>query len=147
MSDICYLYCEYICNYNNGFSRYTEYFKLGKDNYHIYKRFAYTYITMNYGYTSFTFQIQKYDDLQHNNRSDVIEIYKIHFDKNHKNIYDTFQYHNNKTFKFIEMKKFCDNIINTNKVLDKPDIDCSDRYEFANDGKNLLIKLLNPNYK
>jgi len=142
MSEL-YLYCRYESYF--PYLTHTEYIKLGKDIYNRisekYYSFTYIYSCSNNKRVTLYFTIQSTDELKY------IHDLLGKTEKCNKNLYDIFKSYDFKIPRFIEMKKFCDNIINTNRVLDKKDIDCHNRYEFANDGKKSLIKLLNPNYK
>jgi len=146
MSDL-YIYCEYASISTLAIPSYiyTEYFKLGKDIFSeniISSTFICTHDMKDGKFGKLIFSIRNIDDII--NYHGFTTISKIYNSDNIKNLYDVFKLYCSKSTK---MKKFCDNIINTNRVLDKKDIDCTDRYEFANDGKKSLIKLLNPNYK
>jgi len=148
MSEL-YLYCQVRIYKQRSIIWYTEYFKLGKNKYNIFMKLNYIMIYYNNNMdhnncTKLTFRIRNvYDFAFLHEKTEVTEIINKKNKKNYKGLYDVFKSCNEKSIIYKEMIRVCDNIINTNRVLDKKDIDCHDRYEFANDGKKSLIKLLN----
>jgi len=134
--DNIYLYCS-LDIFGNIYSNHDEYLKLSNNiKFLKMKNFIYTQIIRPDNLNArLKFWVVSEKQLNYiHNIKNVTKIINKKNEKQFKNIYDIFNFYGDikKSVNYKKMKKFCDAIINVNRIYYKPDIDEPDRAEYSN---------------